>query len=177
MGEGEDVDSVVWDNMTTPDVTETRWDILLQAWQRALPKLVEIFDGDPDPANWKWGKLHRREFESAMPTLGGDVSFDMTPEGGVPRPGDWANINVCNGGITGFGFKCGGGPVQRLVVEMDPESGPKATLEFPGGQVFDPTSPHFNDQLQHWLAHEPQAIHFTPDQVVAAKARKVVYTP
>ena len=172
------VDSAAWDDLGTPDVVETRWDILLRAWQLALPALDGMF-GDPDPTTWKWGDVHRKEMNSPLSNLplATDLSFDLTPAGGVPRSGDWANINVCNGGITSPSGRCGGGPVQRLVVQMNADTGPKATLEFPGGQEFDPASPHFNDQLVHWLAHEPQPVHFTPAEVAAAKARVVVYTP
>jgi penicillin amidase len=66
--------------------------------------------------------------------------------------------------------------VQRLVVEMTRE-GPRAWNALPGGQVFDPRSPHHADELEHWRRNQAPSLYFTDAEVNAHKASSATYEP
>ena len=95
----------------------------------------------PDPAQWRWGDVHRAE--RAHP-LAGTGPFPPVPMGGdadTPQAG-------------GFGwrphtpFTVLGLSVYRQVVDLaDPAT---ASFVIPGGGSGDPASPHFADQLAEW---------------------------
>ena len=172
-------ESALWDDLGTADVKESSTLILAGALFDADAKLTELY-GTADTTGWLWGKLHTKTFESIIPSItGGKSAFDMPTKGegwddGYPRSGDSYNVNVCQGGFGDWKFTCGSGPIMRFVVEMTPD-GPVGWNTIPGGQVWNPKSPHFNDLLKLWLDGDRHPFYTRPDDVKGAVESHVAF--
>jgi penicillin amidase len=59
------------------------------------------------------------------------------------------------------------GPAIRFVAELDP-SGPKARNALPGGEIFDPASPHYRDMLELWRKNQTFDFAFKESDVAAS---------
>lgn len=174
-------DTVLWDDLATAGVTETRDERVVRALLQGLATLRDRLG--PDMAAWQWGKLHTVRFESQVPMVAGGSPVTIPTDGdevfpdGFPRPGDNFGIDAANFGMwdtDSFGY--GSGPVQRLVVEMTPE-GPRAWNALPGGQVFDPESPHHADEAEHWRRNQAPELYFTEEAVNAHQESRTVFVP
>ncbi|HYH95138.1 penicillin acylase family protein, partial [Hyalangium sp.] len=174
-------DTVLWDNLATTDVLETRDERVAAAMMLGAFYLRERFGADP--SQWRWGKLHTLTLASLVPATIGESVVTLPAPGnarfpsGYPRPGDNFGVDAAMSGLTNpEKFSYESGPVQRLVVEMTPE-GPRAWNALPGGQVFDPRSPHHADEVEHWRRNKAPSLHFTDAEVNAHKASSVAYVP
>lgn len=121
---------------------------VLAALAAARDDLAAFFDS-ADPADWRWGPLHVRTL--AHP-LGG--AFDRGP---LEAPGGFAVVNrseprfLGEAGLLPLPWTIADGPDMRFVVELRPE-GPRARIMLPHGSSGDPDSPHYDDQLDDWIA-------------------------
>lgn len=159
--------SVLWDDLSTTEVFETRNYVMAQAFFTAWTELVSAWGSDP--ASWIWGDTHTKQFTSLIPIGGGNAyTWPQEDEGwgeGFPRHGDNYNVDACNGGVTDYGFSCGGVALQRLIVEAKPE-GFASFNAFPGGQVWDKDSPYYRNQLPTWLDNERRESWLTEEQIL-----------
>lgn len=175
-------DSALWDDLETEQVRETRQERMVRALLDALGWLGEHLG--PDADGYRWGALHTVRFEAIVPIFGAlsipPVTDPLFPDG-FPRHGDSFVVDA-----SGFSlrqrfdedpsFAYSHGPVQRLVVELD-SGGPRAYNALPGGAVWDPASPHFADQAEHWRLNQVHPVPFALDDVVAVAERRLVATP
>lgn len=111
---------------------------LAAAWAAALEC------AGPDPAQWRWGDVHR--VARAHPLAGTD------PFPPVPMGGDADTPQAAGFGLRpGAPFTVLGLSVYRQVIDLaDPAA---ASFVIPGGSSGDPASPHFADQLAQWAQH------------------------
>jgi penicillin G amidase len=173
-------DTFLWDDLRTPDRTETRQEIVIRGVVAGMAFLRERLGDDVN--EWRWGRLHTVRFSSVVPSLGVDV-LSIPPvnsteyRDGFPRHGDWGNVDPGNFGLWNTtNFRFGSGASQRLVVEMTP-TGPRAFNALPGGQSIDPLSPHKSDEAMFWIRNEQPPIAFTDAKMTARARRTVRFAP
>ena len=126
---------------------ETIWHSLAEA----ADLLARHFGGDPRA--WRWGRLHKTTFAHPLgrvPLLG-----RLLNRGPYPRGGDVATVNV-----SGYRFSSPYGeahqPSFRLIADLadwDRSLGVITT-----GQSGQALSPHYDDQMELWLAGEYQTL-------------------
>ncbi len=177
-------DSVLFDDISTTGVSESRDDRLVTAMLDAVDDLVKIFGADR--TSWRWGALHRVRFSSLNPLWFVDIPpvDDPVFPKGFPRHGDQWNVDASNFSITRplaspLSFNYGSGPVQRFVAEMTP-SGPKLENALPGGAILDRESPHFRDEAELWRKNQRRAVPFEKSEMLAAlpaNAEHTLFTP
>jgi penicillin amidase len=176
------MDSILWDDLTTPTVTESRHDRMVRAMLDALTDLSTL--AGPNIETYRWGALHTITFEALLPFWsnlsippGNDPVFGMT---GFPRHGDLYNIDAADFDFvplgTPFSFPYGAGPTQRFVADMNP-AGVQAVNTLPGGEIWDPSSPHFADEAELWRRNEVHPVPFALADVVADAESRTVYVP
>jgi penicillin G amidase len=176
-------DTVLWDDVSTPDVVETKSLIVAKGFLAAMADLTSQLGADPSA--WRWGLLHTVRFKSLLPTVISDqISIpapdDPTYGHGYPRHGDIGAIDVGNFNPWAYDHSCdgqgafchGSGSSQRLLVEMLP-TGPVARNALPGGQNIDRRSPHHADEAALWIQNQNQPVNFLENDVVThAEARR-----
>jgi penicillin amidase len=165
--------SVLWDDLSTADVNETRDVILLRALDSTLAGLEMAFS-TADMAMWRFGRLHTVRFGSIIPGPGAALSIpregDMMFPRGFPRPGGFDVVDASGPGLGGFNFSFGSGASQRLVVELDP-MGPRAFPASPGGQSANTGSANFRDGAELWRMNQYHPVHIKVADVVGAATR------
>lgn len=175
------MDTVLWDNVKTDMVQETRDQIIAQGMLEALVTLKSKL-GD-DIKAWQWGKLHTLKLTAMVPELAGESLAtipkpgDATFPNGFPRAGDNYGIDASNFGMWNpTKYSYGSGPVQRLVVEMTKE-GPKAWNALPGGQQYDPDGAHHADEMELWRRNQANPMYFIDADVDAHKESTLRFIP
>jgi penicillin amidase len=176
-------DSALFDDMTTPAV-ETKDERTVRALLDAIDLVKKALG--PDDAAWRWGKMHTLTFGSLVPFwtwLSIPPSTDATFAAGFPRHGEPWTVDVGDYGdwldpkASPFSFAYTNGPVQRLVVELDPAAGPLAKNALPGGAVWDDKSPHFRDEAELWRRNQNHPVARKHDDIVNGADEHVVYGP
>jgi penicillin amidase len=175
-------DSALFDDMTTPNVVESRDDRMVTALLDAIDFLAGKLGANRDA--WRWGALHTLTLQPLVPLWSGMAippSNDPVFPGGFPRHGDGYDVDVGAyddhpASFSALSFVYGEGPVQRFVVDMDP-AGPVARNAIPGGEVWDPANAHFRDDMELWRKNQNRPVPFTRADVIANAESHVVYAP
>ncbi len=133
-------DHVLYNDTATPDLTESRDDMIRKSMKDAIAQLNVQQGKNPD--RWRWGKGHRMFFEHPLGTKLGFLNLDP-----IPTNGDHFTINS---GFWELGhpFKMDSGGVIRVMVDFaDPE---KSSIISPPGQSGHFKSRHYNDLAALW---------------------------
>jgi penicillin amidase len=174
-------DSVLWDDLATANVLESRDERVVRAIVAGYAFLTGRLGADKE--QWRWGRLHAVRFEQVAPALDGNEQVSVPPAAdptypiGFPRHGDLGAVDPGNFGIYGTtDFTFGSGASQRLVVEMTP-TGPIARNAIPGGQVEDPDSPHHADEAEHWRKNEQPPLYFEAADIDEHAEHRIRFDP
>lgn len=175
------MDTVLWDDLTTPAEEETRDERVARAMLQAITTLRDRLGADM--GQWAWGRLHTIRFTALVPMISGaspaDIPLASDPlfPDGFPRPGDHFCIDSASYSAWSTDtFSYSTGPIQRMVVEMTPE-GPRAWNAIPGGQSIDPDSPHHADEAERWRRNHAPPLYFTDADVDAHVESTVRFIP
>ncbi|MGB8223161.1 MAG: penicillin acylase family protein [Polyangiales bacterium] len=159
---------VYWDDPGTPEV-ETKYQVMFEALETVGNFLVGELGSDE--TQWAWGRLHGLQLGSDLSTFG---IFDYNnPPPGQPlfaNDGGLFTIDVANPGTSDFVQTAG--PSTRFVCEASP-NGPNCTIQLPGGQSGDITSPNYEDLLFPYLANEPMPLVFDIDAAATNATRTI----
>lgn len=138
--------SIWWDNIETPDIRETRSDIVFNAYQAAIAQLRKEY-GDA-PETWAWGNAHVLEYKHLV--------GDKKPLDRIFNLGPFA-LSGGNEVINNQGFKLSTegkhttsfGPAMRRIIDFsDPEN---SYSVLPSGQSGYFMSKHYNDQVALYI--------------------------
>lgn len=163
-------DAVLFDDMATPEI-ESKLYIAAKALLTGLEVLIPRLGADAD--KWRWGQVHKLTlgFPAGLDSLNLPSRDEPDFAGGFPRPGANGTVDVGPHGLSTTRFSFGFGAAMRFVCEMTP-SGPRARNALPGGQIFDPDSPHYRDQLELWRRNRTFDLPFRDDEVQSSAARE-----
>lgn len=169
-------DSALWDDIETPEV-ESRHERALRSLLDALAWL----DTNGTGSNAVWGLHHAVRF-TPISELWTELYLPSTADPvfrfGFPRHGDLHAVDA--GDYRGSwaleespSFTYATGAAQRFVIDLDP-AGPRSWNTIPGGNIWDPTSPHFRDGADLWHRNQTRSVPFNVEDVVAAKESRLV---
>lgn len=135
-------------------------------------KAIEL--AGPDPAQWRWGDLHRVAIShplSASPA----IAAAFPPIDGGRSGGD--SYTVCARGVnSGRGnFNVMHGASYLVVADVGAWDNSRVLL-LPG-QSADPRSPHYRDWYQDWLAGNMQPLWFSKAAVDAHTVTRTLLEP
>ncbi|MFO0562844.1 MAG: penicillin acylase family protein [Polyangiales bacterium] len=171
--------AVLFDDLATGTVTETKDYVILRALDEALTQLA-MTTMQSDMAMWRWGTQHSLTLDSIIPGPGAVLSIppsiDPNFPNGFPRGGGIESVDAAHPGVSDFNFRYGSGPSQRFVVEMDP-AGPRGFNSIPGGQVFNRFSPNHRNLMELWRRNQYFRVPRTEAEVIEARSARWTFTP
>jgi penicillin amidase len=157
-------DHVLYDDMTTPDIKESRDDIIRKSMREAVAQLNDRQGKNPD--KWRWGRSHQMFFDHPLGSKLGFLNLDP-----IPTHGDHFTINS---GFWELGhpFKMDSGGVIRIMVDFaDPEN---SSIISPPGQSGHFKSRHYNDLAELWAGGSQVPLRFLSGKDIS---RVMVLTP
>ncbi|MBX3437342.1 MAG: penicillin acylase family protein [Planctomycetaceae bacterium] len=119
---------------------------ILAAFERTLTVLTDRLG--PDLHEWTWGRLHCMPLKHVLSSRG-ELS-ELLDHGNVPVKGDMGT--VCNTG-SGPDWLATTGSGYRMILDLHEEP-PGLWASDGQSQSGQPGSPHYDDQLDDWLAGE-----------------------
>ena len=165
-------DPWLFDDLGTSGVVESKRVIAAKALLAAVDGIVQQL-GTKDPSKWTWGQAHvlALNFFAPLDPLRVPLATDPKYGKGFPRHGGIGTVDVGDYGLSTTDFSYSEGPAIRFVCDLDP-SGPKARNALPGGEIFDPASPHYVDQLELWRQNKTFDLAFQLGDVVASATKE-----
>ncbi len=143
--------SAWWDDRSTPGVIENRDAVLERAMVEARLELTRSMGKDPD--DWEWGDLHGVTFEHAVlggPGIPGPVR-SLVNSGPHPVGGGSSTVNAMAWDAS-EGYAVTAAPSMRMVVDLGDLDRSRWVNQT--GNSGHPFSPHYDDQIETWLAGE-----------------------
>lgn len=138
-----------WDDKRTPGKTETRNDILADAFIASVTALENQLG--PNPSNWTWNRVHTLAHVHAIgrqPPM--DYFFNVGP---FAAPGGNETINCSGFPVVSNGiYKVMYGPAMRIVIDLSNMNAGESIL--PTGQSGHFMSRHYDDQAVMYLKGE-----------------------
>jgi penicillin amidase len=135
-----------WDSLDTPDVVETRDDILAEAARAARDEITRLQGKDPE--KWEWGRLHALTLEE--PSFGGSGigPVEWLFNTGPVDVGGGPSIVHANGWDAVEGFETTAVPSMRMVIDLaDLDESTWIDLTGVSGHPF---HEQFGDQTELW---------------------------
>lgn len=159
-------DPAVFDDLATPEV-ESKLATSAKALVKTLDDLAATLGADA--TTWRWGQVHTLtlEFLTPIAALAVPPPTDPTYPNGFPRHGDDGTVDVGHHGLSTTDFTYSEGPAIRFVCELT-KNGPRGRNALPGGEIFDPKSPHYRDQMELWRKNQTFDLAFADADVLAS---------
>jgi penicillin amidase len=152
-----------FDDTSTPNVIETRDDIIIESLNQTIQQLEEMLG--EDVSTWKFELIHRLNIQHL---LGRVLTWLNYPE--FPIDG-WENtVNPASG------FKVSHGASWRQIIDLSNLNNSINVL--PGGQRGNPFSKHYYDQLELWLngGYKPMKFVVAPQKLEDVESR-IIFRP
>jgi penicillin G amidase len=146
-----DNNHAIWDDVSTPNIKETRDDMILKSMRDAVAELTGKYGSDTK--NWAWGKLHTDTIKHPM---GGVLPFlNLSP---LPYAGDDFTINA-GWWDRAHPYDMVSGAAIKIVVDMSNLA--DMTIMSPPGQSGHFLSPHYSDLAEMWAGGRQVPAHYT----------------
>lgn len=160
-----------WDNGKTPEVQETRRQVIQQAFQQTIEALGQKLGKRIE--DWTWGKMHTLEF---IHPLGRKWPLNyLFNEGPHPVGGGYLQVNCMQPHRCKRDFKVVSGPSTRRLVDFaDPET---SWGILPLGESGNRASPHLTDQLPLFLKGEYRQQIMKKEDIEGEKTSEMLFIP
>lgn len=163
--------SIWWNDVTTPDIIETKKEILSKSLTQAVASLETQLGNDI--SGWNWGKVHTLEHGHPLGTV--ESLKEYFNVGPFPMKGSREVID--NRGFTyddtGL-YKVTAGPSTRRIIDFsDIEN---STSILPTGQSGNPFSKHYDDQAEMYNKGEYRKMKLNKKEIIK-NATKLTISP
>ncbi len=161
-----------WDDARTPDVIETRDDILLRALQQAVSQIAA--EQGNNPAEWRWGATHTANFINLpLGASGIELIESFVNRGPIPTGGGYATVNAQLWDLDTQQVEAL--PMLRIIVDFA-DDGINLVVNSTG-QSAHATSDHYFDQNPLWAENNYRPLHFTRAEVEVATNNRLLLRP
>lgn len=170
-----------FDDARTPNVKETRDDIIRKSFAEAIEILSEKVG--EDDAQWQWGKLHSLTVRHLFGQKSDDAiakffNFETIATGGTATTinnGEYYFRQLDPDGRALANLEHKVGASSRRVIDLSEPNFFRSIL--PGGNSGEPASAHYSDQLPLWRKGELRDFVTNPDEFRARKFLKTTLLP
>ncbi len=121
--------------------------------------------GSVDPGGYSWGDMHGTLFDNPY---GGSLEGGWFANGGGEDTINVSSSQFFDAGAVADRFDSTQGAVYRMVAGFDEDGTPRARVAFPMGNVGEPDSPFWDNNLDLWLEGSYVDLPFRRDEVEAA---------
>lgn len=183
-------DSRIFDDLRTPDFSESRLSVLVHSVVRAAERfenpaeLGQIFGraipspGSADYSEWVWGRMHGLALMAMMPSVGGEF---QRPQASLELPfyaqgGGEFSVKSCSHGYNDFDFSCVQAGGLRLIHSMDPQD-LQTHSAIAGGSSGDPRHPSFMSEFEIWQRGESRKLEDRENLLDASNSAVIIYHP
>jgi penicillin amidase len=125
-----------------------------------------------DQSQWDWGSLHTFTFAHPLGSIG--ALKPIFNRGPFPAGGNWNTVNS-GAYYADKAYSMGLGPAYRIIA--DPADWDASLSIIPSGQSGQPYSPHYDDQIQQWLAVEYHTLPFSLEAIELAAVNTLRLIP
>lgn len=158
-------DAQFWDDLDTPEVTETRSDIVIEALNLAAARLVARLG--PNVDDWRWGRVHTLTLDSPL-ALFGIHAFGNGP---YANDGGMYTVDVAP---PAEDFSHSSGAAVRLVHKVEADQ-IISYYQLAGGQDLHRRSPYYNSLVEKYLDNKMTRLPFgsegfDPDSWIEVRA-------
>ncbi len=169
-----DPENVWWDDATTPDVVETRDDILIRSLREALNATVAALGNNP--AEWSWGKLHTATFvNNPLGASGISLLESLVNRGPYPVSGDSDSVNATGWSPASGNFDVRSLPSMRMIVDM--ANFENSLFITTTGESGHPSSAHYDDMIDSWVQVNARPMRWSRRAIEAAATDRLVLRP
>ncbi len=163
-------ESPFWDNIHTPDKSETRAEIIAASLADAAAYARKKMGRNPE--DWQWGKIHAytwrtpttkmRKHFPLFQRFGAWMISRYTDRGPYPAGGGFNTLNVA-AYHRGENFDVWLIPAMRMVVDFGRDE--PLFLVNSGGQSGNPASPHYDDGIPVFLSGGNRQMAYRPENI------------
>jgi penicillin amidase len=168
-----DESSAWWDDLSTPEVVETRADILKKSFEEGVDELESIFGNDP--STWNWGDMHASTFRNG--TLGeSGVGFieGLFNRGPFPTGGGESIVNATGWSVRD-GYETNWLPSMRMIVGLGDLNNSRTVHTT--GQSGHAYHPHYMDMAEMWANIEYYSMLWDEQSVTQSAEGHLVLQP
>jgi len=163
-----------WDNKMTPQVIESRDEVLREAMVAARMDLTKQLG--KTPVTWQWGRLHQLTFKSQIQV----ITSVPAPVAMIFNRGPWqlpggSSIVNANGWNASQGYQVDWAPSMRMVVNLGDLDASRWVNQT--GNSGHPYDAHYVDQADSWAKNETFAWPFSAKAVQAAGGDELTLIP
>jgi penicillin amidase len=166
-------DSAWWDDKSTPDVVETREDIIKKSFEQGIAELEDIFG--KDMSKWNWGEMHAATFRNG--TLGesgiGPIEA-LFNRGPFPTGGGEAIVNATGWSIKD-GYETNWLPSMRMIVDLGDLN--NSITVHTTGQSGHAYNEHYDDMASMWANIEYYSMLWSEQAIMENAEGHLVLTP
>ncbi len=166
-------DSPWWDDVTTPDVVETRDDILTKAFETAYAKAIKELGGRPE--DWRWGDVFTITFRNrTFGESGIGIVESIFNRGPFPMSGGITQVNQASWDYD-KPFEVSFITTMRQIIDLGDLS--NSLMIHSTGQSGHPTHRHYDDFIEQWLNVEYHPTLWDRKDVERNSKQKLVLKP
>ena len=168
-------DDAWWDNAATPDVKETRDDILARSFREGYAATMAALGKDRNA--WRWGSLHTATFVSnPLGASGIKLIESLVNQGPVSTSGSNECLNNTNWYASKGNFRVVGLiPSMRIIVDLG-DFDQSVSMNSTGASGH-PGSRWYGDQIGPWAKVQYHALPWTRSKVEAAAKHRLYLNP
>jgi len=158
-----------WFDKMNTETTETRDDLLKEAFTKSLESLEQKF-GSQDIHTWKWGIIHNIVFHHPFETKGGLIEkfFNYGP---FPFGGDGETVNRGTHNFT-KPYMAEMTASMRFLIDLSDAS--HSRIANASGQLGMPLSSHYTDLVDLWLVGEYVDMHLDKSELGEVKELRLI---
>lgn len=167
-------DDPFWDDVTTPDVVETRDAVLRRALVEARDELTAA--QGKDPQGWEWGGMHYLDLVDAAFGTSGIAPVEWLFNRGPYPAGGGGNIVLANSwDAADDSYVLTNVPTFRMVVDFGDLDSSRWVNQ--SGQSGHPGHPHYDDQIAAWQTNEAPQMAWTDEAIEAETEHRLTLVP
>ncbi|MFW6227019.1 MAG: penicillin acylase family protein [Bacteroidota bacterium] len=165
-----DYDSTWWDDISTPELREGKYDIIKRAFRQVVKGLINELGDDVN--EWRWMDMHKLTLSHPLSQVKAlDIAFSLN-KNDLPADGSFHTVAPFGYRFTDL-FNVTHGASQRhiyLVGDWD-----KSFSVIPTGTSGNPGSNHYLDQKELYMTDQYHHDWFSKEKVIENARYKAVY--